>query len=444
LNWIAAHIAVVLVVLLVFAVAVRLIQERRTPQSTLAWLLAFIAIPYVALPVYLLLGVRKNRSRSSQLAAVHPSHKGEPGPALRFQRLGGPAAISGNNLVLLDAPQSGYDALMRSIGAATQTIDATFYLVADDLAGRAFVEALADRARSGIKVRLLLDRIGSLHPPRAALETLRAAGGSVRFFSPLLHWPDRRHLNLRNHRKMLVADGARVFAGGMNVGNHYLSSAPSAESFADLSYLLEGPAAGFFSAIFESDWNSDDDPPDPAPCAGDAMVQFVASGPDVGGDVLHDGLVDAIHRANRRVWIATPYFIATQPMLAALEAASRTGVDVRIMVPAVSNQWTADLARGADLRRLQQLGCQILLHRKMLHAKAGVIDAMAWCGSANFDIRSMLLNFETALLVHDGRNAAAISQWFEKSAGDCQVGFPEAGFGRRLAEGILRLGAPVL
>jgi cardiolipin synthase len=249
---------------------------------------------------------------------------------------------------------------------------------------------------------------------------------------------------------MIIADRARLFAGGRNIGTHYMGPVETSDRWIDLSFLLEGPAVQGFADVFRSDWSMSrkDEAPEMLTeglPAGDTIAQLVTCGPDSNYDPLHDALVNAIHSARRRVWIATPYFIPTEHLEHALATAARRGLDVRIMLPRKSNQRSADLARGIFLRGLQAAGCRILfVEGAMMHAKAGMIDSAAWLGSANFDVRSMLLNFETTLAVYDPPTVARLSRWFEDTQALCTEGAPPAGLLRRTIEGLFRLGAPVL
>jgi cardiolipin synthase len=268
---------------------------------------------------------------------------------------------------------------------------------------------------------------------------------------PLLKRPPNAHINLRNHRKMVIADGVRVFAGGMNVGLEYMGPVPIADRWIDLAYLLEGPAMVTFCDIFKSDWHTAGGTAQPAPSstpqggAGAATVQLVPSGPDTRDDPLHDAFVNAIHCATQRVWIVTPYFIPTEFLEKALILAARRGVDVRLTIPQVSNQYIADFARGAYLREMHDAGASIQFFQAgMIHAKAGIIDDMSYVGSVNFDVRSMLLNFETALLAYDPASVAVIAKWYRGLETNCITGMPPASFVRRVSEGVFRLGAPIL
>ena len=255
-------------------------------------------------------------------------------------------------------------------------------------------------------------------------------------------------MNLRNHRKLVVADRRLVWSGGRNIGTHYLVQ--TEESWTDLSFCVSGPAVQPFIDVFASDWDVTGKTVaggmiGRCRVTGNASLQVVPSGPDEPGDILYLALISMIHRAQNRVWISTPYFVPTEPLQLALITAVRNGLDVRIMVPEQSNQPTTDFARGPFLRDLQEIGATILRHQGgMLHAKAGLIDDTGWVGSANFDMRSLLLNFEIAMFCHDTGSNAALEAWFQTQFDNCERGVASASLPRRVVEGVFRLGAPVL
>ena len=263
--------------------------------------------------------------------------------------------------------------------------------------------------------------------------------------------PSSGHLNLRNHRKMIIADHARVFSGGMNIGEHYMSDHPHTDHWVDLAFTLEGQSVQTFCDVFRSDWEvacgeDVDHITTPAPTtAGNATVQLIPSGPDIVEDPLHDGIIRALHLAKTRIWIATPYFVPTEPLANALRIAALRGVDVRILVPQKSNQHIADFARGGYLRDAHTAGAKVkYFEPAMIHAKAALIDDVGLVGTANFDVRSMLLNFEAMLFVYDARSVSTLSDWFTAREADCHENMPSPHLPRRLAEGVFRIGAPIL
>ncbi|MDW4499445.1 phospholipase D-like domain-containing protein [Sulfitobacter sp. D35] len=434
-------------------VAVLLLQQRRTPQSTLAWLMAVILLPHIAVPLFLLLGFRKRGSGFRPIRYTKPSETSAAAGPLDelFRRFELPGATRGNSVELLVDGITCWKRVVELVESAEHEIDVVFYVVADDEVGQHFVDLLTERAAAGVRVRMMVDWLGGFRGPTGALRRLKRAGGEIRYFSPLLHMPERGHVNLRNHRKLIMVDGTRVFAGGRNIGAYYMGPERRQDRWIDLSFVLEGPAVLSFADVFKSDWSmgrKNDERPKldvHVDRVGDSVVQLVPSGPDSRFDPLHDALVNAIHSAQRRVWIATPYFIPTEHLENALATASRKGRDVRILMPRKSNQWSADIARGPYIRSLQSAGARLLfVEDGMMHAKMGVIDDTAWVGSANFDVRSMLLNFESTLVIYDPPGVEELARWFREMQAHCSEGVARVGVMRRAVEGLFRLGAPVL
>lgn len=277
---------------------------------------------------------------------------------------------------------------------------------------------------------------------------MRRAGGQLRWFSPFLRMPERGHLNLRNHRKMVIADRARVWFGGRNIADEYLRGSP--DSWVDLTATVTGPVVQTFIDVFEAGWDIDNPAPDvppynPVPETGTAVLQMVPAGPDEPSDALHDGLVNTIHRARERVWVATPYYVPTDALDQALSVAARRGLDVRLLIPDRSNHLTPDLARGSYLRSLAHAGGRILRYAgSNMHAKVLLIDDVGMIGTTNFDTRSMLLNFELALFAYDSGSRRALEEWFAEAETHCEEGIRPVSLPRRVIEGVFRLGAPIL
>lgn len=432
------------------AAVIVVLEQRRSPQSAALWIVFIVTTPLIAVPLFAILGFRKRGWGYLPIRFKGmPREAGEHPLAETFARLGSERATSGNRLILHGSPERARANLEALIDEAEEKIDAMFYLLADDDSGRWFIGRLTEKAREGVKVRLNLDWFGGLRRrPRRELRAFRAAGGEIRFFSPFIRWPERGHLNLRNHRKMVIADDARVWFGGRNIADEYLAA--SAGVWVDLTATVSGPVVQTFIDVFAAGWNlrgPEVETPGfrPRPEDGTAVLQMVPSGPDEPGDVLHDGLVNAIHRARGRVWIATPYFVPTDGLDHALSVAARRGIDVRLLIPDRSNQPLADLARGSYLRSLAGHGCRILRYMGAnMHAKAAIIDDAAMIGTTNFDVRSMLLNFELALFAYDPESLAALEEWFAEAETHCEEGVRPVGALRRVIEGVFRLGAPVL
>jgi cardiolipin synthase len=257
--------------------------------------------------------------------------------------------------------------------------------------------------------------------------------------------------NMRNHRKMLIADDQRAVAGGANVAVEYMGPKPDPKRWRDLSFLLEGPAVRDYAAIFAADWRfvtgeRIDPASGPTPAPGEAVVQIAPSGPDVPGDPVYAAIVSAAFAARRRLWIVTPYFIPPEGLAGALALAAHRGVDVRVYVPDPSNHFIADLARAQPLRDAAAAGVSVIRFiGGMVHAKIVVVDdALAMVGSVNIDPRSLFLNFEANAIVYGADPVGAVANWIETLGDATQKGVPAVSNFRDTLEGVARMFDPLL
>jgi len=456
-SWLFSHLALIAGFLLAALLLGRILRERRSPAATMAWLMAVVLVPYLGVPLYLLLGGRKMRRIAGGKAQVllAPQEGQPPVEALPLDRIlgayGVPPATGGNRIQLQTSGEQAWDALTGLIDRAEKSVYVAMFVLQHDAIGREILARLARRAGEGLEVRLLLDGVGSLHTPSRFLGPLEEAGGRFAYFNPVLHRPFRSRTNLRNHRKTVIADGRVVLAGGTNIGGEYLGPEPSARRWRDLAFTIEGPAVSHYLEIFRADWFFASGERLPAGAAGPratgtALLRVVPSGPDVSGDPLYDALLTAAFSAQERFWITTPYFVPDEALTRALILAARRGVDLRVIVPEHSNHRIADIAGRSYLRQIQESGGTVLFFRNgMLHAKAVLVDErLAFLGSANFDTRSLLLNYETAVLAYSAETVAEVTAWMQSIADECRAGVAPVGLVRELAHGVARLLAPQL
>jgi cardiolipin synthase len=495
LLWLFPHLALIIGFLLAAVVAAHMLRQRHSPAGTTAWLLAMVLLPYIGVPLYLALGGRKMRRMVLAKAEIHmPAEDFQPlekVPAIDrlLRTFGLPGATRGNRIQLCRNQDESYAALISLIEDAQTSLAITTYILSKDELGRDILGRLASRAAAGVKVRLLLDGYGSLKITRRFLAPLLAAGGQCGFFIPVLHRPlGRGRTNLRNHRKIIIADDRKVMAGGINIAGEYIgqprgpettggsgrNARPVLDAFRvgsknwtlglpvrklrenpwqDLAFTLEGPSVRHYAEIFRSDWKFATREqiqgwePDTDCLAGNAVVQVVPSGPDVPGDPLYGTILSVVFMAKKRLWIVTPYFVPDHALVQALCLAAQRGVDVRVMVPAISNHRLTDSARGIYLREVQAAGGKILLYTAgMLHAKTLLMDdELVITGSANFDFRSLFLNFEAAVIVYGPECAREIEAWFLNLSQLAFTGVPpEISPLRDIYEGVIRMAAPLL
>jgi cardiolipin synthase len=437
-TYLASHAAVLAAVIAWLVMLSRISGSQRTPQSTLAWLLAFALVPLLAIPLYFALGRRKfpRRAKGRQLLV----------PPIRC----------GHSFELLPTGESAFARLKALIQGAERSIDLTMFILGDDATGRAVIEALAERAKHGVEVRVILDAVGSMRTHRAAARALQAAGAQMRVFMPLRHSPIRGSTNLRCHRKIAIVDGDVVFAGGMNLANEYMGPPPkegTTPRWRDVVAVVRGPVAADATALFESDWVYCGGSGRPAnertattvATCGDARVQFMPIGPDMTTDTMYDVFLNGIFKARERIAIVTPYYIPDDALQHALVLSARRGVKTELLIPTRSNHRIADVARREFLRELSANGVAIHYYgRGMVHAKAMVIDDdFAYVGSPNFDIRSLFLNYEDALCVYSSEAIAEVRGFIDGLISACASEppvFPE----RRVIEQVALLLAPEL
>ena len=460
IEFISINLLPTLGFLLALVLLAHILRQRRSPTSTLAWLMAVVFMPYIGVPLYILFGGRKMIRRSGSkrmLSSTDPVQSKEDGLEHQLASLvyrGGFPPTRRNRARLLMSGEAAYRETLNLIEKAEHAIYAATYVLGCDATGRAIVKALARRASQGVNVYLLMDAIGSVKVDRHFLAPLHAAGGRTAFFMPMLRLPLRGRANLRNHRKMVIADGQVAIVGGMNLADEYMGPEPQPDRWHDISVRLAGPAAGQAFEIFRSDWQfaAQEDLGIEKPRVGRTddtaatALQFMASGPDVENDALREAFMISLFHARQRVWIVTPYFVPDDLLQESLCMAARRGIDLRLIVPQRSNHRLADLAREGYLSQIQEAGCQVMLYRpRMLHAKAVLIDnAVTVTGSANMDMRSLLLNYEVGLCVYDPEIIRQIDAWMQDLMRDCRQREPHRHGMISLVEDMARLFAPLL
>jgi len=459
--WFLPHLALVAGFFIAFFVIAHILRQQRSSQSTIAWLFFFILVPYIGIPFYLAFSVRKinvevdNKKKYclDKSSVIPYENASRIDRMLRSYNI--PGASHNNKMTLCETGQEGYEALVRIIESAKVTLYIETFIFGRDEVGQDILKRLTRKAKEGVKVRLLIDAVGSFCTWRYFFKPLIKAGGKMAYFMPIIHNPSKGKTNLRNHRKIAIADGKLAMAGGMNIVNEDMSSEPFPGQWQDLSFVVEGPVVRLYSMIFVSDWNfttgenikmrSIDEIASPQK-AGDALLQVVPAGPDVLQDALYDSIITSIFMAEKRLVIVTPYFIPNATLSQALLLACHRGIDVRILIPERSNHYISDLIRGACLRDIEAAGGTVLLYREgMVHAKIMVIDdEAAMVGSANMDMRSLFLNHEVMQFVYTKPEIKKINNWIEGLEKNSNKKLKKVGTMRELLEGVVRIIAPLV
>ncbi len=452
------HIISVTTAILTLIFVSAILRAKKPAGNTMAWLLTILIAPYAGAPLYLIFGGRKLPTKLAHKRNLYqPGSQPETPPGTdglqRILRASGiPQPRQNVSIKLLPTGHEAFECYLAQIQAAKKSIYITTFILGNDSVGKTLLKALSDKAAQGVDVRLIVDSMGAIMIRLPSLKNFRRAGGLIAYFMPVLHLPFRGRTNLRNHRKLLVTDGEFATLGGMNLAEEYMGPDESDDRWADLALQIEGQSVHDLERIFLKDWafasrHSDvtqEESKHETP-AGGPLAQVVGSGPDVLGDPLYDLLLSSIFSATREIKIVTPYFIPDESLTKALELAAKRGVRVDVLLPRRSNHFLADIARGSFIRQLMHAGVRFHFYEQMIHAKVVLVDqTTGLLGSANFDMRSLLVNYELGVLIYDKPFLDQVSYWIESCYAKTSPEFTRETFGRQILEGMGRVVGPLI
>lgn len=433
------------------------VRQRRTPTATIAWLSVVLAFPYVGALAYLLIGTRKRPQATRRLrlpAGFESDLPTVPSDIEDFFNRQGMLPASENVYILHVEAKVAREALLSLIESAEREIFLLVYTFAYDQSGRQVLEALGAAAKRGVKVRLMVDDLGSWFLRTRNLALLQQPGVEVARFKPVWYFLSKRLANLRNHRKIAVADGMHAWTGGRNIADVYLADHSEQSTWADLSLSVTGPAAAVLEEICRNDWafaTNEKLPTAKAVAAPELdaqnweRLQVLISGPEQRGDHWHASLLKAFMTCRTRIWLMTPYFVPDEALMHALSIAARSGADVRIIVPRRSDNIVVDMVGTSYLRELARHGVKVMRYQAgMLHTKSVIIDDLGVIGSANFDARSFFLNYEVALFAYRGVLVEELASYFVKCEARSVNGLRALSGWREALSGCARALAPML
>ena len=459
----------------VTATILTVLMDNRQPAKTMAWVLVLLFVPVVGIVLYFFFGqnVRKMRfisqrsldqlTRRSMLEFVEQRELRLPDEYRTQIRL-----FANQNMSLpfkdneADIYTSGYDffpALLRAIAEAKHHIHLEVYIYADDALGRLVADALIARSKAGVEVRLIYDDVGSWRVKKSFFERMRNAGIDVHAFMPVKFPAFTSKVNYRNHRKLCVIDGTVGFIGGMNIALRYVKGTPR-QPWRDTHLCVRGGAVYALQCSFLVDWYFVDRtlitnrryyPPVPWRINNDCIAQVVTGSPVAQWPDMMQGYVRVLLEAQQYVYIATPYFLPTEPILFAMRTAALAGVDVRLMLPRHSDSRLLEWASISYVMETLEAGVKVLLYTAGFnHSKLLVCDdSLCTCGSANVDFRSFENNFEANIFFYDRTMALRMKQVFLDDEAHCTTidnvrELTHRPFRLRLWESVVRLISPLL
>lgn len=425
--------------------AAHAILTKDDVRGAIGWVGLIVLVPLGGPILYWLFGINRIRRRASELRAApaRPAKwttEGESSegtaalpascrPLLALATLArsvtGQPLTSGNAVSPLATGPEAFEAMLAAIADAQHSVALASYIFEPRGIGAQFVEALAEAQARGVEVRVLVDGVGAHYSWPTVRASLRRRDVPVATFLPTMLPLHLRYANLRNHRKVLVVDGRLGFTGGLNIRNGYLAGDSDAGAMRDVHFRIEGPVIAQVLRAFRDDWAFctgealvGDAWCPPIPPAGEAAARCIASGPDLHPERIRWTFVGALSEARRQVRIVTPYFLPDAVLTASLQAAAMRGITVEVIVPERSNLRLVQWASNARLGGLLAAGCRIRESPPPFdHAKMMTVDgAWALIGSANWDERSLRLNFELDVEVYDPAVASALDALIDARA----------------------------
>jgi cardiolipin synthase len=458
--------------------SVRAILFKRDPRAAIAWVGFIWLVPLLGPAFYWVFGVNRIRSKARVLradsakagdtgaeSADDPSVAASsdiPEALCTLERLIGVVSPfplrRGNRIELLTNGDAAYPAMLTAIDGAEQSITLATYIFDRDRVGMQFVDALSRALERGVAVRVLIDGVGGHYSYPPMEKELARRRIPVATFLPTLIPSRLPYLNLRNHRKMMIVDGVCGFTGGLNIRQgHLVQDSAVEDAIVDLHFRLHGPVVADLQRVFARDWlfcTEEELAPlffPPAPEAmGESIARVIPDGPDNQIHALYFTLKGALSIARQRVRVVTPYFVPDSSLMSDLEAAALRGIEVQIVLPGRSNLSLVQWASSAQLWQVLEKGCEVYLTPPPFdHAKLmAVDDRWTLFGSANWDARSLRLNFEVNVETYDARVAAEVNRQIDdRIARGRQISLQEVdsrSFPVRLRDGIARLAAPYL
>ena len=474
IHWIILLIYSVVVVLTMITV----LMDNRQPAKTMAWILVLWFIPLLGIILYFFFGQNIRRehivsrksldqlTKRSMLEFVEHTDLTLPDDHRKLidlftsQQMALP--FKGNTVEIYKNGYEFFPALLAEIAKAKHHIHIDVYIFCDDALGRLISDALIAKAREGVEVRLIYDDVACWSVKNSFYERMREEGIEVHPFMPVKFPVFTSKANYRNHRKVIVIDGKVGFIGGMNIAMRYVKGYGKGKkhtAWRDTHMKIEGTAVYGLQRTFLIDWYFVDQTlitnrkyyPQNIGKANDCLTQIVTSNPTDNWPTIEQGYVNILLNAKKYVYIETPYFMPTEPVLFAMRTAALAGVDVRLMLPLKNDSQLVQWATTSYVMETIEAGVTVLFYKAGFnHSKLLISDdTLSLCGSLNVDFRSFEHNFECNAFFYDREMALRFKRVFEEDEGQCVPiemvkDLSHRSFLIRLWESLVRLLSPLM
>ncbi|GHT31395.1 cardiolipin synthase [Bacteroidia bacterium] len=465
-------IAFILYSITILGLIVVIITENRNPLKTISWVIVLLLLPGLGLIIYFFFGQDGRKMRfisrhTYKRLKKQPLHQNPSQDYCEVPEQYNPLVtllghsnqsplLYGSKINIYTNGHDKFDALFEELEKATHHIHFQYYIFLDDAIGNKVKSILMAKAQAGVMVRVLYDYVGCWNVKKKFFQEMQDAGVEVYPFLKVVFPVFTSKVNYRNHRKIVVIDGKVGFMGGMNVADRY-NEGTSWGNWRDTHFKFEGKGVQGLQFAFLLDWFviskqllNDKVYYPPAKVYSDNIMQLLTSGPVGQWRTLLQAIIFVIANAKKYIYIQTPYFLPTEGLNQALQAASLGGVDVRLMLPKRSDTKSANIASHSFIDDMVKAGTKIYFYDLgFLHSKCVVSDDAITCiGSANMDFRSFEHNFEITAFVYQPEFALQMKRVFLHDQQGCEKlntsRWMKRPLKQRIAESFMRLFSPLL
>jgi cardiolipin synthase A/B len=481
LDGLWALLAYGIVALIVAFPLIVILLENRNPIKSLSWIMILVLVPLVGIILYLYFGrnlrkekifTKKEISDAESARLLMDTHGIEieeissiateliksKKHLMKLLFNNSRATLTQKNRVkILNNGAETFDCIIEDLRQSIHHIHLEYYIIEDDEIGNRIREILMDKAKEGIKVRVIFDDVGSWGLRDKFLNPMREAGIEFYSFMPVKTYRFANKINYRNHRKIIVIDGLVGFVGGLNIADRYLKGRDGKGFWRDTHLKIVGDAVLSLQVIFITDWyfmstemiNGEVYFPE-TPFDENHLVQIATSGPDSDWSSIMQTFFSAIATAKDCVYISTPYFLPNEGILVALRTVALSGVDVKIILPEKNDSFLTNWSSRSYIQNLLEAGIEVYFYQKgYTHSKLLMVDKVfATVGTANMDIRSFDQNFEVNALLYDEELTAELNKaFFQDLANSVQVKldvFSQRSLIHKFKESFARLFSPLL